>query len=578
MTLRSRLALALLLCGLVPVVGAGAVARSALEARYASDDARRREAAVARVELTLEQRVASQRRLLGRFCASDYLVDRALLQLETRQFGEAARAELGAVLPEVRDALGLDVLSFVSGDATVLASAHYPGLAGTRDAETWRLANRGGSERVLRAVRVREREGPRDRLVLESACVRRRGTVALAVAGGVGFDERLFEGFARDEGVSVRLVLRSAGEADTDGGRTRVLPLRGPDGAPVAAVLVSTSDAPLRAVRSELDALTASAALVAGLLAVLLAGLLSVPLARPIAVLAEAADRIAKGERPADLGVRAGGEVGRLIAAFSRMAEGLAAADKRLRKMERLAAWRDIARQMAHEIKNPLTPIRMGVEMLRKARERALPDFDAVLMEETGVILDEVERLRRLVEDFSRFARAPRPRLGAVSLVEVVEHVVELHANGPVRVVWRAEGCEVRGLPPSRADRDQLTQVLVNLVANACWAADERATRDPTRGAGEVSVVVTRPSDEALRVTVEDNGAGIAPEVMERLFEPYVTKRPGGTGLGLAIAYRIVTDHGGTLSAESGAWGTRFVVQLPFAGPAAVASDTQRDE
>jgi len=238
-----------------------------------------------------------------------------------------------------------------------------------------------------------------------------------------------------------------------------------------------------------------------------------------------------------------------------------------------MAAWRDIARQMAHEIKNPLTPIRMAVEMLRKARERQLPEFDELFEEETRIVLDEVERLRRLVENFSKFARAPRPRPEALSLPEVVSHVTELHAGGDVPVTATVEG-GAESFPTLRADRDQLTQVLVNLVANGCHAADERATKDPARGPARVTVHVTDDRDGFARVVVEDNGGGIPPAVLERLFEPYVTSKQGGTGLGLAVAFRIVTDHGGTISPETSPAGTRFTVRLPYVGPSAMTTET----
>ncbi len=572
MKLRTRLALALLVCGLVPLLGAGALARAALSRRYAQIEAPRREAALARVERTLDHRAQRQRQMLSRFCAHDYLIDRTLLQLETGQFTDTAQGELAAVLPEVGRAMGLDALSLVRADGLVLASAHYPGQAGSRDPAVYDRAARAGDRAGwVRHVRMREAAGPIDRLVLESGCTRRRGSAAVAVSGGEVVDDALLREIAGDDALAVQLVMGDA--AGLGDGARRVLPLRGYDGATAAAVVLEARDDTLRGLMVDIDRLTALSALLAALVAGLLAVLLAPRLAGPIGVVADAADRIAAGERNVQIDVAADGEVGRLVAAFNRMTRELTQADTRIRRAVRMAAWRDIARQMAHEIKNPLTPIRMAVEMLRKARERSLPDFDELFEEETRIVLDEVERLRRLVEDFSRFARAPKPRPEALSLPEVVAHATELHAGGAVPVTHTVEG-GAAGFPLLRADRDQLTQVLVNLIANAVHAAAERAEKDTSRGPGAVTVAVSRAGDGFARVTVEDNGGGIPAEVMERLFEPYVTTKQGGTGLGLAVTYRIVTDHGGTLTADSSAAGTRFTARLPFAGPSSLDTAT----
>lgn len=580
MRLRTGLALAMLACGLTPLVVAGALARGVLTRRYEAEDARRREAAITGVEGTLERQAEAQGRLLARFCAHDPLVDQTLVKLATGRFDREARDELnapGGVLQDVRNALGFDVLEMVRSDGEILASAHYPGQAGSRDVETFRLAERArGNERWLVPVRVRDRDGPRNRLVLESFCVKRLGTVAVAVAGGRALDDgTLLRDANAGEGVTARLVEGPA-RPDTGTAIARVLPLRGPGGEPVASVVVTTSDAALRELVRGLDTVTAAGAIFALVTALLLAVLLATPLARPIGEVADAADRIAQGDRRVQIGVRAGGEVGRLVAAFNHMTQELDAAEGRLRKAERVAAWRDIARQMAHEIKNPLTPIRMAVEMLRKARERGLEDFDTLFEEETRIVLDEVERLRRLVENFSQFARAPRPRVEAVAVGDVVAYVADLHAGGAVTITPSVD----EDVEAIQADRDQLTQVLVNLVANGCHAAEERAQTERVRGesgrgAPWVTVRVRTSGPGMVRITVGDNGAGIPPAVMARLFEPYVTSKAGGTGLGLAIAYRIVTDHGGTIAVDTGPMGTRFTVDLPVAGPPEGAVETE---
>jgi signal transduction histidine kinase len=575
--LRTRFALVMALGAVVPLVGAGALARVVLVDRFAQISARRSEAAIQRVSRALTARVEAQQRLLDRFCAHDYLVDRAALQLETGRFDEAARQDLNALLPAVRDALGFDALSLVRDGGAVLASAHYPGLAGRVDVATWTLAaRRRPTDRWVRPMRFYEPRGPADRLVLESTCVHRRG-VAVAVSGGVSLTARFVAELAPDDEARARVVLGAA-PVDEPAARfgtwRRVLSLRGPDGAAVASVVVEGNDPSMRDLARDLDALILVALAFATLLAVLLAVLVAPPLTRPLARLAADAERIALGERDIDVLTDAAGELGSLQRAFARMARELTDAEKRVRRAERLAAWRDIARQMAHEIKNPLTPIRMAVEMLRKARARDLPDFGELFEEETKVVLDEVERLRRLVEDFSRFARAPRPRPESLRVEEVAQRVVDLHAGDetPVDLLRDGDAGEIR------ADRDQLTQVLVNLVANACHAARERSVNPGESAAPRVRVRTRSLGADAVRVEVEDNGPGIAPEVMERLFEPYVTNKRGGTGLGLAVAHRIVTEHGGTLTADTGAWGTRFSLDLPRAGPPPAAQATHNDE
>jgi two-component system nitrogen regulation sensor histidine kinase NtrY len=313
------------------------------------------------------------------------------------------------------------------------------------------------------------------------------------------------------------------------------------------------------------------ALLLGGAVATALAVLLAPAVARPIRAAMEAADRIASGTRSVQIDTEAGGEAGRLVQAFNRMARELDAAESRLRRAERLAAWRDIARQMAHEIKNPLTPIQMAVELLRKAKARNLEGFDELFDEQTTIVLEEVARLRRLVENFSRFARAPKPMPAPMEVASLVEHVVSMHAHGEAEVTGEADP----GLPSIRADREQLTQVLVNLVQNAVFAAAQRHTRAPHKGPAAVHVSARRDGHRVV-IAIEDNGAGIDPSVRDQLFEPYVTtkKGQGGTGLGLAIAWRIVHEHDGTLTVETSPEGTRFDVTVPIAGPTRSESTT----
>jgi nitrogen fixation/metabolism regulation signal transduction histidine kinase len=235
------------------------------------------------------------------------------------------------------------------------------------------------------------------------------------------------------------------------------------------------------------------------------------------------------------------------------MLDELEATTARLLASERVAAWQEVARRLAHEIKNPLTPIRMSLETLLAAHAERNPRFDALFRESAGVVLEEVERLRRIVDEFSRFARLPKPQREPLDLSELARGVLSLYAAPRPGVTLVAE---LAGALPVLADRDQLTQVLLNLVKNA-----EEAL--PKQG-GTVWVRTRSAGGEAL-LEVADTGPGIPPSERERVLEPYVTSKEGGTGLGLAIASRICQEHGGRLEVgeEPGA-GARLTVVLPL--------------
>uniref|UniRef100_UPI001FAF0A1E sensor histidine kinase n=4 Tax=Anaeromyxobacter TaxID=161492 RepID=UPI001FAF0A1E len=296
------------------------------------------------------------------------------------------------------------------------------------------------------------------------------------------------------------------------------------------------------------------AALAAGVLAAAAAGaLLASRVTRPVDALRSAALRVAAGDLGARVeGVGASGEVGELVRAFNGMTADLAASRGRLAQAERIAAWREVARRLAHEIKNPLTPIAMSVETLRDAHARGRRDFGEIFDEGTRAIGEEVRRLKRIVDEFSRFARLPAPERAAISPEELVQSVLALFPTPPEGVVVARE--VEPGLPPVLADRDQILQVLLNLVGNALDAMP----------AGGTLRLAARRAGPAVAFSVSDTGPGIGPEELPRVFEPYFTTKEGGTGLGLAIAQRIAEEHGGALEVASvqGA-GATFTLTLP---------------
>ena len=247
-----------------------------------------------------------------------------------------------------------------------------------------------------------------------------------------------------------------------------------------------------------------------------------------------------------------GGYVG-MVLAFDDLTE--------LLKAQRLAAWREVAQRIAHEIKNPLTPIQLSAQRLRRrlGSDRS-PDEKRLLEEATGTIIQEVDGLRQLVDEFSRFARMPALTPKPTDLARLLEGVVvlyrESHPSLAIRAVFSPD------LPPVEVDPDQIKRAVLNLVDNAVEAVG---------GAGLV-VVQTEWLAEArrARIVVADDGPGIPPEDRERLFVPYFSTKATGMGLGLPIVHQIISDHGGSIRVEDNTpHGSRFVVEVPVGRPVA---------
>jgi nitrogen fixation/metabolism regulation signal transduction histidine kinase len=313
-----------------------------------------------------------------------------------------------------------------------------------------------------------------------------------------------------------------------------------------------------------------------------------------ISLLAGTINQVAAGNLDARVRVTGSDELTDLARVFNRMLGEMQQSRARIEYLQRMGAWQEMARRLAHEIKNPLTPIQLAVQECHRKYAGDDAKFRALLDTTREIVEEEVGTLRRLVGNFSSFARLPRAELLEASLrdflsecagqlghlgAEVVDDGNEEALVAPdVEVSWQLPDDPM----PVAIDRQMLRRVIVNLVRNgveAIRAARPEAAGDEPRG--HVRVGAERTS-EGVAIVVEDDGPGVPEEARERVFDPYVTTKSEGTGLGLAIVKKIVVEHNGTISVARSErlGGAAFVVSLPppHSLAIAVARDGDRRE
>jgi signal transduction histidine kinase len=278
---------------------------------------------------------------------------------------------------------------------------------------------------------------------------------------------------------------------------------------------------------------------------------------RPVEQLAAGARAVAGGDWSTRVKIPSKDEIGELAQAFNHMTEQLIEHRDRAVQAERVAAWRELARRLAHELKNPLFPLQITIENLQRARQRSEGEFDEVFRESTTTLLDELGNLKTIIGRFSDFAKMPAPQFESVDLNEIVGSVMKLYDarfqdNGRAKIerVVEVANRELR----IAADGEQLRRALGNLVLNAMDAM-------PQGGTLRVS---TLRHEDGVRLSVSDSGQGLTPEECARLFTPYYTTKHHGTGLGLAIVQSVVSDHHGRISvASEPGRGATFIIDLP---------------
>jgi len=527
-SLRARLVLGCALVAVVPLALTMFLLARRIESTVHHDAAERLAASLGalRSQLAAERaRIGAQLGVLGG--------DPTLKRLYLVQ--PIARRDLSDELSTRRVLLGLDVLTLSDTSGAVVAEVETgAGAAGDSAAS-----------------------------VVAEAPIRYEGRAVGTLRGGRRIDAAFLDELEHTSGVALsltsrdgRVVAASRGVAITNAGAHLSDGFSLDGAAPGPARLdgrISTAAAETTIASLRLTSLVLGA--LGLVVAVLLGALWSRQVSRPVERLAAFADRVARGEWDEPLALGSVRELETLVVALERMRGDLTEYRARLVTSERQAAWSLMARKVAHEVKNPLTPIAISVADLKRSFEQKRADFPEILDQATRTVAAEVETLKHLLQEFSDFGRMPEPRPASVRLGDLLADLETLY-GAEITAGRLAIGTDA---PDTRftADAGQIRQALINLVKNALEAVEH---------GGSVRVTAAA-RDGALEFAVADTGPGLSEEARQQLFAPgFSTKRDGG-GLGLTIVERIVNDHGGRIAVDSRlGGGTTVRVVLPLSG------------
>jgi two-component system nitrogen regulation sensor histidine kinase NtrY len=497
----------------------------------------------------------------------------------------------------------LDFLDFISTDGTIISSAEWPARFGYKEdwlgqPEDW----------AARGAFLRRQETPdRPALALLAVSIVRVSEKSMFVVGGVRLGKEflaslalpagtrallyrnLDPNFSPDELTDVNGPVTAAekfaplvererqnpqemfatiqwSRDPADAETFHALPLLGRQNELLGVLMVGSSRREIVALERRIRNLAALVAAGGLLLGALLGLWGSARVTEPVKKLAAGASEVAAGNWNVRVEMRSRDEIGDLGRTFNQMIEQLEEQRNRLLQAERVAAWRELARRLAHELKNPLFPLQITIENLRRSHDHAPDQFDEVFRESTDTLLSELEVLKSIVGRFSDFAKMPPPELRPVNVNEIVRGAVKLFEaqfGALGRPPITPELYLDEALPVIHADGSLLHRAVENLVLNAM---------DAMPGGG-ILTLRTRAHADGVRLEVSDTGAGLTREECERLFTPYYTTKQHGTGLGLAIVQSVVSDHGGTIMVESEVGvGTTFRIELPNRPPVHTAA------
>jgi two-component system nitrogen regulation sensor histidine kinase NtrY len=525
---------------------------------------------------------------------------------------------------ELAGAQRLDFLELIAGDGTIISSAQWPARFGYK--EEWLREPVDWASQT--AFLKREELPEESALALEAVRPVRVGRRVLYVVGGMRLDQQFLGSLALPVGMRVMLYTTSENKFSPqalvsaegavafplgqnpeklapliEGVRRQhrelnqtitwgqpqevetfhALPLLGRGNNLLGVLLVGSSQQELAILERRIRLLALQVGGGGVLLGLLLSLWAAARVTRPVEQLAVAAREVADGNWETRVQVRSRDEIGQLAGAFNCMTQELIEQRERLVQAERVAAWRELARRLAHELKNPLFPLQITVENLLRAHDEdtqkarlgpaikapaemtvSVPDsasqFEEVFRESISTLLAEIGNLKTIIGRFSDFARMPPPQLQTVNPNEIVRGAVKLfeaQLTAPGRPPVTAALDLDSALDAIQADPDLLHRALQNLVLNAL---------DAMPSGGKLSIRTRRIAGPppSARIEISDSGIGLTKEEIERLFTPYYTAKRHGTGLGLAIVQSVVSDHGGRISVESEpARGTTFRIDLP---------------
>jgi two-component system nitrogen regulation sensor histidine kinase NtrY len=531
---------------------------------FERQDAERTQALISQFHREFERRGADVGRRIEAVANSD-AVQQIVVNLNSPQFDTSRYFDLAQALAREQS---LDFLEIVGPDSRILSSAEWPARFGYQ--ESWLTQVEDWKVQGDFWKRIELPEGSALGLITVRSV--KAGNGALYVVGGQRADQGFLASLPTPDGMQVRLntdlekpptplvqevrrQLRESTRVDRAATLTAI-PLLGRDKQLLAILLVENSRAELASLKSYIQ-VTAGAVGGAGvLLGLMLSFWTASRVTRPLRQLTASVRQVAGGDWNTRASIESRDEVGQLARDFNHMTEQLAEQRDRMIQAERVAAWRELARRLAHELKNPLFPLQITVENLQRARQTSPEQFEEVFSESTTTLLSELGNLKTIIGRFSDFAKMPAPELEPIDLNQIVRDVVQLfdaqmHAPGCPPI--EAKLLLNPGLPLVPADPEQIRRALRNLILNALDAMP--------RG-GTLSISTDR-LDGKVSLEVSDSGEGLTAEECERLFTPYYTTKQHGTGLGLAIVQSVVSDHKGTITVRSEPGkGTTFRIEL----------------